>query len=122
MAAGGFAGSASRHVQPLPRRDTHDRHLGSGHRPAVLPDPQTQAGREYLSFLKTLGTRWPGQRLYVITDNYSPHKHPEVRSWAADNDVELMFLPTYGSWLNWIESEFAALRYYRTASEWLQSL
>ncbi|MEV6867285.1 hypothetical protein AB0M44_40625 [Streptosporangium subroseum] len=23
-----------------------------------------------------------------------------------------MFLPTYGSWLNWIESEFAALRHY----------
>lgn len=22
-----------------------------------------------------------------------------------------MFLPTYGSWLNWIEAEFAALRY-----------
>jgi transposase len=48
----------------------------------------------------------------VIADNYSPHKHPEVRSWAAGNDIELVFLPTYGSWLNWIESEFAALRYY----------
>lgn len=23
-----------------------------------------------------------------------------------------MFLPTYGSWLNWIEAEFAALRYF----------
>ncbi|WP_433227108.1 transposase [Microtetraspora malaysiensis] len=48
----------------------------------------------------------------MIADNYSPHKHPQVRAWAADNDVELMFLPAYGSWLNWIESEFAALRYY----------
>ncbi|WP_225223519.1 MULTISPECIES: hypothetical protein [Rhodococcus] len=35
-----------------------------------------------------------------------------MRAWAADNDVELVFLPTYGSWLNWIESEFAALRYF----------
>ncbi|WP_433415704.1 IS630 family transposase [Microtetraspora malaysiensis] len=68
--------------------------------------------REYLSFLKTLRARWPGEKLYVIADNYSPHKHPQVRTWAADNDVELVFLPTYGSWLNWIESEFAALRYY----------
>ncbi|MFE5402992.1 hypothetical protein ACFQ9Z_16900 [Streptomyces sp. NPDC056580] len=25
--------------------------------------------------------------------------------------MELVFLPTYGSWLNWIEAEFAALRY-----------
>jgi hypothetical protein len=23
-----------------------------------------------------------------------------------------VFLPTYGSWLNWIEAEFAALRYF----------
>ncbi|WP_020547765.1 IS630 family transposase [Nonomuraea coxensis] len=68
--------------------------------------------REYLSFLKTLRARWPGEKLYVIADNYSPHKHPQVRSRAAANDVELVFLPTYGSWLNWIESEFAALRYY----------
>ena len=33
-------------------------------------------------------------------------------SKAADNDIELVFLPTYGSWLNWIEAEFAALRYF----------
>ncbi len=26
--------------------------------------------------------------------------------------MELVFLPTYGSWLNWIEPEFAALRNY----------
>ncbi|XKK40084.1 IS630 family transposase [Nocardiopsis sp. ARC36] len=68
--------------------------------------------REFLSFLKTLRARWPGQRLYVVLDNYSPHRHPHVRAWAADNEVELVFLPTYGLWLNWIESEFAALRYY----------
>ena len=24
----------------------------------------------------------------------------------------MVFLPTYGSWLNWIEAEFAALRYF----------
>ncbi|GAB1340408.1 IS630 family transposase [Streptomyces sp. E-15] len=53
-----------------------------------------------------------GQKLYVVLDNFSPHKHVEVRTWTADNDVELVFLPTYGSWLNWIESEFAALRYF----------
>lgn len=40
------------------------------------------------------------------------HKHPSVRPWAADNQVELVFLPTYGSWLIWIELEFAALRYF----------
>ncbi|MGV9855537.1 transposase, partial [Streptomyces sp. NPDC003442] len=68
--------------------------------------------REFLSLLKTLRERWPGEKLYVVLDNFSPHKHAEVRTWAADNDIELVFLPTYGSWLNWIESEFAALCYF----------
>jgi transposase len=67
--------------------------------------------REFLAFLKLLRARWPGQKLYVICDNFSPHKHPEVTGWAAGHQVELVFLPTYCSWLNWIESEFAALRY-----------
>jgi hypothetical protein len=26
----------------------------------------------------------------------SPHKHRDVASWAAGNDVELVFPPTYG--------------------------
>ena len=68
--------------------------------------------REFLSFLKTLRRRWPGEKLYVIVDNFSPHRHAQVQGWAAEHDVELVFLPTYGSWLNWIESEFAALRYF----------
>lgn len=66
--------------------------------------------REFLAFLKSLRDRWPDDRLYVVLDNFSPHKHPQVRQWAAANDVDLVFLPTYASWLNWIESEFAALR------------
>lgn len=68
--------------------------------------------REFLDLLKTLRTRWPGEKLYLVCDNFSPHHHPAVRAWAAANDIELVFLPTYGSWLNWIESEFAALRYF----------
>jgi transposase len=66
---------------------------------------------EFLTFLKTLRARWK-ERLYVVLDNFSPHRAPAVRQWAADNDVELVFVPTYFSWLNWIESEFAALRYF----------
>ncbi|MEU2779278.1 transposase [Streptomyces sp. NPDC007162] len=45
-------------------------------------------------------------------DDFSPHKHPIVRAWAAANDIELVFLPSYGSWANWIEPEFAALRHF----------
>ncbi|WP_329124863.1 hypothetical protein [Streptomyces sp. NBC_01353] len=43
---------------------------------------------------------------------YSPHKHVWVRTWAGDDDIELVFLPDDGAWLNWIEAEFAALRYF----------
>jgi transposase len=68
--------------------------------------------QEFLGFLKTLRERWPDDRLYVVLDNFSPHKHAQVRAWAAANDVDLVFTPTYTSWLNWIESEFAALRYF----------
>ena len=68
--------------------------------------------QEFLSFLKLIRERWPGGRLYVIMDNFSPHKHPKVTGWAAASGVELVFLPTYASWLNWIEPEFAALRYF----------
>lgn len=68
--------------------------------------------REFLDLLKTLRPRWPTEKLYLIYDNFSPHHHPAVRAWAAAHQVELVFLPTYGSWLNWIESEFAALRYF----------
>ena len=67
---------------------------------------------EFLDFLKSLRRRWPGQTLHLILDNFSPHKHPTVRAWCQANDVELVFLPTYSSWLNWIEAEFAALRYF----------
>jgi transposase len=67
---------------------------------------------EFLDLLKALRARWPGEKLYVVCDNFSPHRHARVQAWCADNDVELVFTPTYGSWLNWIEAEFAALRYF----------
>jgi transposase len=66
---------------------------------------------EFLDFLKVLRARFGG-RLYVIVDNFSPHRRREVLAWCEANDVELVFLPTYASWLNWIEAEFAALRYF----------
>ncbi len=68
--------------------------------------------RESLTFLKQLRRRWPGQRLYLILDNYGPHKRPEVLNWTATTNIELVFTPTNASWLNWIESEFTALPYF----------
>ncbi|ATY86015.1 hypothetical protein CVV65_14665 [Kyrpidia spormannii] len=50
------------------------------------------------------------KRLYVVLDNFSPHKHRTVTEWAAENNVELVFTPTQASWLNRIECHFAPLR------------
>jgi len=36
----------------------------------------------------------------------------EVRTWAADNNVELAYTPHYASWLNRIEPQFKGLRYF----------
>ena len=68
--------------------------------------------QEFLAFLKLVRQQWPAGTLYVVLDNFAPHKDTKVTSWAAASDVELVFLPTYSSWLNWIESEFAALRHF----------
>jgi transposase len=50
--------------------------------------------REFLGLLKALRARWPGEKLYIVLDNFSPHKHADVRAWVTDNNVELVFLPT----------------------------
>ena len=48
----------------------------------------------------------------MVCDNFSPHHKQQVRDWCADHDVELVFTPSNASWLNWIECEFTALRYF----------
>jgi transposase len=68
--------------------------------------------REFLGFLKQLRCRFPTGRLYLVCDNYGSHGKAEVTAWCAANDAELMFTPSNGSWLNWVECEFTALRYF----------
>jgi transposase len=67
---------------------------------------------EFLDFCKQLRRRFPTGRLYLVCDNYGPHQKAEVIGWCAEHDVELVFTPTNASWLNWIECEFTALRYF----------
>lgn len=57
-----------------------------------------------LSFSKWVPARIRSTKCGVLT--------VRQRIWAVGNRVELVFLPTCGSWLNWIEAEFAALRYF----------
>ncbi|RDH92374.1 MAG: hypothetical protein DIZ77_08405 [endosymbiont of Seepiophila jonesi] len=48
--------------------------------------------------------------LHLIVDNYSTHKHENVRKWLARNKrVTLHFIPTSSSWLNLVERFFGLL-------------
>jgi transposase len=72
---------------------------------------------EFLAFARYLRSLHPATvRIAIVLDNFSPHlstaKDPRVAHWAAANNVELAYVPFYGSWLNRIEPQFTALRYF----------
>ncbi len=62
---------------------------------------------EVLAFYRQIRMRYPiKQKLYLIADNLSTHKTPAVCEWAATANTELIFTPTYASFLNRIECHF----------------
>jgi transposase len=72
---------------------------------------------EFLAFARYLRSLHPaGVRIAIVLDNFSPHLSTRtdrrVGEWAAANNVELAYVPFYGSWLNRIEAQFTALRYF----------
>jgi len=69
-----------------------------------------KSGQEVLAFYRQIRMRYrPKTRIYLIADNLSAHKTPAIRAWAAENNVELVFTPTYASFLNRIECHFWAI-------------
>lgn len=67
--------------------------------------------QEFLSFLKTVEKQTPKElELHLIVDNYSTHKHENVKKWLTRNKrVTLHFIPTSSSWLNLVERFFGLL-------------
>lgn len=62
---------------------------------------------EVLGFYRQIRMRYdPRLRIYLIADNLSTHKTPAIHQWAAKSNVELVFTPTYASFLNRIECHF----------------
>ena len=76
-----------------------------------------------LGFFRQIRMRYPRQlRIYLVMDNLSTHKTPAISArrstsprasrprriyeWADHNNVELVFTPTYASFLNRIECHF----------------
>jgi transposase len=72
---------------------------------------------QFLTFCRYLRSLHPFEvRIALVLDNFSPHRSTKtdrrVGDWAAKNNVELAYVPFYGSWLNRIEAQFTALRYF----------
>jgi len=66
---------------------------------------------EFLKFLRTIDREVPnGLQIHLILDNYSTHKHDNVKKWLAKHPrFHLHFTPTSSSWLNLIERWFGKL-------------
>ncbi len=72
---------------------------------------------EFVAFLRYLRGLYPPEvRIGIVLDNFSPHlmanKDQRVREFVEANNVELAYVPFYASWLNRIEAQFQALRYF----------
>src|SRR5438477_3262599 len=71
----------------------------------------------FLEFCRYLRSLYPPDvRIAIVCDNFSPHlttkKDKRVGQWAAANNTEIAYMPTNSSWLNRIEAQFTALRYF----------
>ena len=67
--------------------------------------------QEWLKFLKTIDRQVPKDlQIHLILDNYSTHKHEDVRKWLDKHPrFHLHFTPTSSSWLNLVERWFREL-------------
>ena len=77
----------------------------------------TKDRTRFLEFCRYLRTLYPPNiRIAIVRDNFSPHLSTRVDSrvgdWAEANNVELAYVPTNASWLNRIEAQFQAMRYF----------
>jgi transposase len=78
---------------------------------------KTKNRSKFLEFCRYLRSLHPVTvRIAIICDNYSPHlttkRCQRVAAWAEANNVEIAYTPTNSSWLNRIEAQFTALRYF----------
>jgi transposase len=59
-------------------------------------------------------------RIAIVCDNYSPHpttkRRQRVGTWAAAHNVEIAYTPAHSSWLDRIEAQFTALRYFTSTA------
>jgi putative transposase len=67
--------------------------------------------QEFLGFVRQIDKNVPADlEVHIVLDNYSTHKHAEVKRWLASHPrFHLHFTPTYASWLNQVERWFGII-------------
>jgi transposase len=67
-------------------------------------------GADVLTFMRQIRLCYPRRlTIYWIQDNLSANWTPEIRDFAADNEIVLVATPTYASYLNPIECHFTPI-------------
>lgn len=108
------------------RRATYNRHDGVRHLLAAYDlgadkiyghIKVTKNRTKFLEFCRYIRSLYPPEvRIAIVLDNFSPHlstkKDQRAGVWAEANNVEFAYVPTNASWLNRIEAQFQALRYF----------
>lgn len=126
-----WAGRGGRHKdpgrEPRPRRRaTYTRPHGVRHLFAALDltankmyghVKERKKRPRFLEFCRYLRGLHPADvRIAIVCDNFAPHlttkADQRVGEWADANNVEIAYTPTNSSWLNRIEAQFTALRYF----------
>ena len=111
-AGGGFLDAT---YSNFPKRSHPPRNSGRSKLYGHIKPRKTRA--RFLEFCRYLRCLYPlSTRIAIVCDNFSPHlstaKDARVGAWAAANNAEIAYTPTNSSWLNRIEAQFTALRYF----------
>jgi transposase len=75
----------------------------------ITADAAQPRHKEFLRFLRKVSVIHRGVDLHVVLDNYSAHRHPEVRRWLAQPEnqrVTVHVTPPGRSWLSMVEIFF----------------
>jgi putative transposase len=80
---------------------------------------------ELCLFLRQLRRAYPQERVVLVWDNWPVHLHEKVLLCASEQQIGLVFLPTYSPWLNPIEKLWKWLKHdvltvHRNSAHWTQ--
>ena len=77
---------------------------------------------EFIELLADIRRRYPfKERLHIVLDNRKSHDRPPVLDFVRRNNMRLVFIPFYSSWLNWIECHFTAIRKFALSGRYFHS-